>query len=203
MKLLVATQNPGKLREYRRLLAALDITIASLSELNPGTMDVEETGSTFAENAILKAKAYARVAGMLTLADDSGLMVDALDGAPGIHSARYGGTLLDHAGKRRKLLAALDGIEDERRGATFVCVIAIAEPQKPEVMLVNGECRGRIMMREYDAGNGFGYDPIFRPDGFEHTFGQMTAKMKNGLSHRSIATTKAVQILQTMREFEL
>lgn len=198
MKILIATQNQGKIKEYRRLFADANIDFVGLADVGLADMDVEETGTTFEENAALKANSYANQAKLWTLADDSGLMVDALDGAPGVYSARYGGVDLDHAGKRAKMLAELSHIPDEERGAKFVCVIAIAKPDNDNVTLVRGECLGTITQQEHDEGNGFGYDPIFKPNGYDKTFGQMPAEMKNGLSHRAIAAEKALPILQQM-----
>ena len=198
MNILIATQNPGKIREYRRLFADVEINFVGLADVGLGDMDVEETGTTFEENATIKAQAYANESGLWVLADDSGLMVDALNGAPGVYSARYGGADLNHAGKRQKMLNALADVQDEKRGAQFVCVIALAKPNEQDVVLVRGECPGTITHHEYDEGNGFGYDPIFKPDGYDRTFGQMPAVMKNGLSHRAIAAEKALPILQSM-----
>ena len=198
MKILIATQNQGKIKEYRRLFADTGIDFVGLADVGLGDMDVDETGTSFEENAKLKANSYANEAQLWTMADDSGLMVDALDGAPGVYSARYGGADLDHAGKRQKMLAEIANVPDDKRGAKFVCVIAIAKPDNGDVTLVRGECLGTIADQEYDEGNGFGYDPIFKPNGYDKTFGQMPAEMKNGLSHRAIAAEKALPILQQM-----
>ncbi len=203
MKILIATQNQHKLKEYRRLFADADIEFVGLGDVGLGDMDVEETGTTFEENATLKVKSYADRANLWTMADDSGLMVDAMDGAPGIYSARYGGADLDHAGKRKKMLGELLDVPDKDRGAKFVCVIAIAKPNEDDVTLIRGECLGIITHEEYDEGNGFGYDPIFKPNGYDKTFGQMPAEVKNGLSHRAIAAEKALPILQKMLEDSL
>jgi XTP/dITP diphosphohydrolase len=198
MKILIATQNKGKIKEYRRLFADTDIEFVGLADVGLGELDVEETGTTFEENAILKANTYAKHAELWTLADDSGLMVDALGGAPGVYSARYGGADLDHAGKRAKMLSEIADVPIDERGAKFVCVIAIAKPDEGNTTLVRGECLGTITHQEYDEGNGFGYDPIFKPNGYDKTFGQIPSEMKNGLSHRAIAAEKALPILQHM-----
>jgi len=200
MNILVATQNKGKIREYQRLFADVDINFVGLADIGLDDMDVEENGTSFEENATIKARAYANASNHWTLADDSGLMVDALNGAPGIYSARYGGVDLDHAGKRRKMLDELANVPEENRTAQFVCVIALAKPDTDEVTLVRGECPGTITHQEFDEGNGFGYDPIFKPDGYDKTFGQMPAHMKNGLSHRAIAAEKALPVLRKMLE---
>lgn len=203
MKILIATQNQHKLKEYRRLFADADIEFVGLDAIGLGDMDVDETGTTFEENATLKVKTYADRAGLWTMADDSGLCVDAMDGRPGIYSARYGGADLDHAGKRKKMLGELADVPDDKRGAKFVCVIAIAKPNAEDVTLIRGECLGTITHEEYNEGNGFGYDPIFKPNGHDKTFGQMPAEMKNGLSHRAIAAENALPILQKMLEDSL
>ncbi len=196
MKILLATQNQHKLQEYRRLFADVDIEFIGLADVGLGDMEVDETGTTFEANAELKARAYADASGLWTMADDSGLMVDALGGAPGIYSARYGGANLDHAGKRQKMLGELASVPVEKRGAQFICVIAIVKPNDDTIKMVRGECVGIITTEEYDEGNGFGYDPIFKPNGYDRTFGQMPAKVKNGLSHRAIAAEKALPILK-------
>jgi non-canonical purine NTP pyrophosphatase (RdgB/HAM1 family) len=203
MKILIATQNKGKIKEYRRLFADTCIEFVGLADVGLADMEVDETGTTFEENAVLKTKSYAQVAQLWTMADDSGLMVDALGGAPGVYSARYGGADLDHAGKRAKMLGEIADVSDEERGAKFVCVIGIAKPNEDEVTLVRGECLGTITRQEYDEGNGFGYDPIFKPNGHDKTFGQMPSDMKNGLSHRAIAAEKALPILKTMLQDRL
>lgn len=200
MNILVATQNKGKIREYQRLFADVDINFIGLADIGLGDMDVEENGTTFEENATIKARAYANASNHWTLADDSGLMVDALNGAPGIYSKRYGGDDMKPPQQRIKMLGELADIPDEKRGAKFVCVIALAKPHTNDVMLVRGECPGSITHQEFDEGNGFGYDPIFKPNGYDKTFGQMPAHMKNGLSHRAIAAEKALPILRKMLE---
>lgn len=198
MKILIATNNAHKVREYRRLFKDVDIDFVGFDDLGLDAIEVDETGSTFEENAGIKARAYASYANMCAMADDSGLMVDAMNGAPGVYSARYGGAQLDHAGKRAKMLTELADVPESQRGAKFVCVIAIAMPDSDSLTLVRGECSGKIADQEYDEGNGFGYDPIFIPNGYQKTFGQMPAETKNGLSHRAIAAEKALPILRQM-----
>lgn len=195
MNLLIATGNAGKLQEYQRLFSVLDTGLLSLADVKLDDMGVEETGASFEENAALKATAFAQVSGHCTVADDSGLMVDALDGAPGIYSARYGGAQLDSAGRRRKLLEALADIAEPKRQARFVCVIAIVDPRAEQTVLVRGQCAGKIAARDHGAGHGFGYDPIFIPDGYHLTFAQLRPELKDGLSHRARAAEKALPIL--------
>lgn len=195
MNFLIATGNTGKLQEYQRMFAVLDAGLLSLTDLNLGGIELEETGKTFEENASLKANSFAQLSRHCTVADDSGLTVDALGGAPGIYSARYGGAQLDSAGRRGKLLAALEGVDENDRGARFVCAIAIVDPRIQETILVRGECRGRIAYRDHDDGRGFGYDAVFIPDGYQLTFAQMRPELKDGLSHRARAAEKALPIL--------
>lgn len=196
MNILIATGNTGKLQEYQRLFAVLDAELLSLSDVDLGDHELEETGDSFAENAALKANTIARLSNHCTVADDSGLTVDALDGAPGIYSARYGGEQLDSAGRRAKLLTALEGIAGADRRACFVCVVAIADPLFGETILIRGECPGRIASRDHDDGCGFGYDAVFIPDGYHLTFAQMRPELKDGLSHRARAAQKALPVLQ-------
>ena len=195
MTLLIGTHNPGKLKEYRRLLPGLDIPIIGGTDLEMRLPDVEETGTTFEENAILKAKSYANLSTLITLADDSGLCVNALDGRPGLYSARYGTPDLDDAGRRAHLLEEMKDVPDEERQAYFICVIAVYDPTHEKVLTVEGRCHGQILHEDRDNGFGFGYDPVFMPDGYELSFGQMQPEMKNGLSHRAIAAEKLAELL--------
>ena len=195
MNFLIATGNAGKLREYQRMFSVLDAGLLSLADLDLGELEVKETGKSFEENAALKAQTFARLSDHCAVADDSGLAVEALGGAPGIYSARYGGEELDSAGRRRVLLEALEDIPEQDRSARFVCVIAIADPRNQETILVRGECAGKIAARDYDDGQGFGYDPVFIPDGYHLSFAQMRPELKDGLSHRARAAQKALPIL--------
>lgn len=193
VELLVATHNPGKLREYQALLP--EYTVIGLNDLGLGTFEVQETAETFAENAALKAVQYARASGRITLSDDSGLCVDMLDGAPGVHSARYGGDDLDDAGRRAYLLAQMQHIPEGQRTARFVCVIALHDPRTGQTYAVEGTCEGHILTEERGSG-GFGYDPLFVPDGHEHTFAEMPAAQKDAISHRGQAVQKLRPLLQ-------
>jgi XTP/dITP diphosphohydrolase len=190
MEILIATTNKGKHREYATLFAGLPVTLLTLDDVGLGTLDVEETGDTFHENAAIKARAYAKASGKHALADDSGLCVDALGGAPGVQSARYGGPGLDDAGRRQKLLAALKDTPDNARGAFFTCVIALADPQTDECIYAGGRCTGRIIREQRDDGHGFGYDPIFVPQGYDRTFAQIPKAEKNKISHRGVAAQR-------------
>ena len=195
-ELLIATGNAGKLREIRSLLGDLPLTLLSLADL-PGIEEVPETGSTFAENAALKALGYARQSGVLTLADDSGLEVDALAGAPGVRSARYLGVNVSYADRISALLAAVKDVDKEGRSARFVCALVIALPNQEIVYSTQATCEGRIAAAPRGSG-GFGYDPVFVPHGFTQTFGELSADIKNGISHRGRALVKARQFIASL-----
>jgi XTP/dITP diphosphohydrolase len=196
--LLIATNNPGKVREYRELLADLpvEITFPSQEGLD---LDVEETGSTFEENACLKALAFARATGLLTLADDSGLEVNALGGAPGVHSARYAGPGASDVDRYEKLLRALADVPREKRSARFRCVVALARPSGM-IDSVDGTCEGEIGYAPRGE-HGFGYDPVFLVEGYGgQTLAEIDPEEKNRISHRARAVRAAhpllVQLLQ-------
>ena len=190
MELLIATQNQGKVREYQRLLDGIGFEVIGLADIGLGSMDVEETGTTFAENATLKAKAYAEASGKLALADDSGLVVDALDGAPGVYSARYGKPEFDDAGRRAFLLENMRDVPDSERTAHFTCVIAVCDPRTDTLYTVEGHCNGRILQAERDGGKGFGYDALFQPEGYTQSFAELAPEEKNRISHRGQAVAK-------------
>jgi XTP/dITP diphosphohydrolase len=199
MEILVATQNVGKMAEYQDLLGGLPVTLLSLADIDLGEMDVAETGHSFEENAMLKARAYADASQRPTLADDSGLCVDALDGGPGIYSARYAGPGASDADRRQKLLDALQAVPDEQRTARFECVIVLIMPHdRPAPVVVRGVVEGRIAHQASDGPHGFGYDPIFIPVGHTVTFADMPAETKHDLSHRGRAVQKLKAILKTL-----
>lgn len=183
--LLIATGNAGKLREFIWLLRKLPLRLRSLREF-PHIAEVAETGATFAENAALKAQSYCAQTGLWTLADDSGLEVDALGGAPGLYSARYAGAEATDAMRRARLLAELAQTGDAERLARFVCVIALASAATDAPVLFSGVCTGRIAPVERGR-HGFGYDPLFVPDGYEQTFGELTDDIKQNISARARA----------------
>lgn len=191
-RIVLGTHNAHKLFEISQILRGLPVEILTLNDF-PGLPEAEETGQTFAENALLKARSAFAHTGLFALADDSGLEVDALDGAPGIYSARYAGAEKDYAANNRKLLEALKNVPDERRGAQFRCAAAIVGPGAEET--AEGIVRGRII-REPRGGKGFGYDPLFAPEGYAHTFGELGEEIKNRISHRARAFRKARQILE-------
>ena len=182
MRFVLATHNPGKLREMGEILKDFGIEVVSPRDLGI-TVDVEETGTTFAENAMLKAKAICQAAGLPAIADDSGLCVDALNGAPGVYSARYGGEGLDDKGRYLLLLSSLRGAPT--RAAHFACAVACAFPNG-DTLTAEGRCDGSIAYAPLGDG-GFGYDPVFLLPGTGKTFGQLTQEEKSAVSHRGRA----------------
>lgn len=183
-EIVIASKNLGKIAEFKRILGEVGISIVTDIEFP----DVDETGSTFEENALLKAHAVSRHTKLPALADDSGLSVDALNGAPGIFSARWSGVHGDDGANIKRLLEDLNGVALENRGAKFVAVLALVRPDGEE-LLIRGELRGKIRNQPVGA-NGFGYDPIFEPENSNRTLGEMSAAEKDAISHRSKALTE-------------
>ena len=185
-RLVLATANPGKLAELNRILTDghAGVALAGLAQF-PGAPDVAETGATFAENALLKARALAAFTGLAAVADDSGICCDALNGMPGVLSARWSGRHGDDARNLRLLLDQLSDVPDERRRAHFACAAALVLPSGHE-HVTEGVLRGRII-REPRGTNGFGYDPVFLPDGYDQTTAEMAAARKDAISHRGRA----------------
>ncbi len=196
-ELLLATNNKGKIREYRSLLRGIPFKIVAPAELGIST-EVEEGGGSFEENATLKAIALAKASGRLSLADDSGLEVDALGGEPGPLSARYAGVNATDAARVNFLLAKLKDSPTKKRTARFRCVIAIAAPDG-KVELFSGECRG-VINDTPRGSNGFGYDPIFFIPELGKTMAELTLEEKNKISHRARAAEKARDKLMKWRE---
>ena len=194
-KLLVATRNAGKMNEYRELLQGLPVEL-TWPEAEGITLEPEEAGATFAENAILKARAYAAASGLLTWADDSGLEVDALGGEPGVRSSRYAGPGASDADRYRLLLRKMAGVPWERRTARFRCVIAIADPAGA-LHTAEGTCEGIIAFAPRGA-NGFGYDPVFYLPDRDCTMAELSPAEKNQISHRARAARAARRILEEM-----
>jgi XTP/dITP diphosphohydrolase len=205
-RLLVATLNPGKLREFKEALAPHGIEVVGLEAIEerswaargfpclgaPGAREpVEETGATFEENARIKAEAHSRGTGLAVLADDSGLEVDALQGEPGVRSARYGGANLDDAGRCALVLEQLRDVPSAMRRARFRCVLAIARAGKT-IALFEGAVEGRILDRPRGE-NGFGYDPIFFHERARRTFAELTRAEKEALSHRGEAIRRLIE----------
>jgi XTP/dITP diphosphohydrolase len=198
MDLLIGTGNAGKLVEFQELLVGVDVRLLTLKDVGLGDMEVAEDATTLEDNAELKVKAYSQASGIVTVADDTGLYVDALDGAPGIYPARYGGPGLTPQQRRQKLLRDLQGVPPEKRTARFACVIAVANPRTGELTHVRGVCEGRIALEEDLGVNGFGYDPVFIPQGYTAAFSRLSAEEKNRISHRGLAAVQIIPILQRM-----
>jgi len=186
-KLILATRNKGKLKEIQVLLSDLDIDIMSLDEAENAPHVVED-GKTFMENAFKKAKVIAEATGIMALADDSGLEVDALDGAPGVYSARYSGENASDASNNEKLLAGLKGVSSGKRGAHFSCVIIVYHPSGQWIS-TEARCEGEITMNP-SGDQGFGYDPVFYIRSIKRTMAQLSPEEKNSLSHRGKALRK-------------
>ena len=191
--LLLATSNPHKLEEFRVIFADLPLRLFSLSDLQLD-IEVDETGTTFAENAELKARTYAQASGMLTLADDSGLEIDALTGAPGVQSARYLGRETSYEERFRRILQQLKGLPIEQRTARFRCAIALADPSG-NTRIVEGIIEG-VIADSPRGKNGFGYDPIFYLPELGKTFAELAPEHKNRISHRARAAQAARELLE-------
>lgn len=194
--LLLATRNPGKVREITSILEDSGWSFSSAQE-NVGTPD--ENGKTFTDNAIAKARFYASAAGLWALADDSGLEVDALGGAPGVYSARYAGENASDADRRELLLSELAKVSAPERRARFVCVVAIANADGAVLNVSEGICVGTLTFAPRGNG-GFGYDPLFVPDGYDQTFAELPENVKNRISHRARALLKTRQFLTSAKD---
>src|SRR5262245_9111759 len=197
--LLIATSNRGKVAEITSLLKGLDCRVIGLEDLPQVPPPVEETGTTFIANALIKADYYHSIAGLLTLADDSGLEVDALDGRPGVYSARYGGEGLSDADRIALLLEELKDAQEEKRTARFACAIALvgAMDGRPVRRIFEGRCEGRIAFAPR-GGGGFGYDPIFIDAELGRTFAELSSQEKSSRSHRGKALRAAIEYLETL-----
>ncbi len=193
-KILIATNNPGKVIELRGFLSGMHFDLLNLDDF-PGVSEVAETGMTFGENARLKASGYALETGLYALADDSGLEVAALGGRPGIFSARYGGEDTSYGEKMALLLAEINETGSADRSARFVCSIAVADPAGAILSVTEGVCGGRIALHPCGLG-GFGYDPLFIPDGFDQTFGELPDAVKQKISHRRRAFEQIIPFLR-------
>ena len=192
-KLLIATTNKKKLTELETLLTGLNFELHLLSEF-PKVREVPEDAKTFAGNATLKATGYARQTGLLTLGEDSGLCVDALEGAPGVYSARFAGPAKSDAENNAKLLRLLEKVPDNCRNAHFASAVCVAEPDRV-IGVAEGQVHGFIA-HEVRGKNGFGYDPVFFYPAFKKTFGEVASEQKHTVSHRAQALAKARQILE-------
>lgn len=194
---VLASGNRGKLAEFGAMLAALDLDV--LPQARFGVTDAEETGLTFIENALIKARHAARATGLAALADDSGLCVDALAGAPGLYSARYAGRHGDDAANNARLLAELASMPDDRRGAYFYCcLVLLRHAEDPSPLIAEGRWYGRVLRAPRGAG-GFGYDPLFLPEGLTVSAAQLDDASKNRQSHRGLALQALLQRLRDER----
>ncbi|MDH3200576.1 MAG: XTP/dITP diphosphatase [Myxococcales bacterium] len=199
MRIILATSNAGKLAEYERLLAGVpDVELESLESL-AGLVHVVEDGDTFHANALKKARAVAAVTGVPSMADDSGLEVDALGGRPGVHSARYAGTDATAAQNNEKLLQELSGVRGDERTARFRCAIVLVDGKGRELLVAEGACEGRIAASPRGT-HGFGYDPLFIAHGHQQTMAELLPEKKNQISHRAKAATKLVAGLRELQK---
>lgn len=194
--LVIATRNRNKIKEIKDLLMDMPVNVMGLEDGNWQIPQIVEDGKTFKENATKKAKTIADLTGKITLADDSGLEVDALEGQPGVYSARFAGEDATDRENNLKLLQLIKDIPSDRRGAQFRCVIAVASPNG-RIEVVEGVCRGGIGFIE-KGGQGFGYDPIFIPVGYNKTFAELSMSAKNKISHRGRALEKAKLVLERL-----
>ncbi len=194
-EILIATKNVGKVKELREFLSDLNIGLKDLTEF-ANSEEVAETGETFLDNAVLKAKGYSTAAKMWSIADDSGLEVEALGGAPGVLSARYAGVSATDDQRINKLLRELENTDNKRRQARFVCAMAVSDENGVVKFTTEGICNGRIAVKSQGT-KGFGYDPVFIPEGFDTTFGQLADKIKQNLSHRAKAIREIIGFLSS------
>lgn len=193
MIVVAATQNRHKIEEIEAITGSYGFHILSRQEAGVPDFEIEEDGDTFEANSLKKALEIHRVCGQITIADDSGLMVDYLDGMPGVLSARFAGEDGNDQKNNEKLLSMLAGTSKEERNAKFVSVITMVFSED-KILVARGECKGHILY-EGKGQNGFGYDPLFVPDGYEESFGQISAEVKNQISHRSRALAVLKELL--------
>ncbi|HAH85775.1 MAG TPA: non-canonical purine NTP pyrophosphatase [Armatimonadetes bacterium] len=199
MKVVLATNNPGKVREIREILAPRGIEVVSLSEY-PGLAEIKEGGDTFKDNAAIKALAACEHTNLVALADDSGLEVDCLDGAPGVYSSRFAGEEKDDAANNRRLLELLASVPEKERTARFRCVVAIVD-REGWIYNAEGTCEGIIAMEPRGEG-GFGYDPLFYLPEYGKTFAELEPEIKNKISHRARALAGALDILSELERMK-
>ena len=193
-KIVAATGNKHKIVEIERITKQFGLDVITKAEAGVPDLDVEENGTTFEENSKIKAEAIMLATGMPAIADDSGIEVDALDGAPGVYSARFSGEDATDESNNDKLLELMKDVPDDKRGARFVSVITLCYPDG-RTLVARGECPGAINRAPLGT-NGFGYDPLFVPDGFDRTYAQITAEEKNDISHRAHALRKLKKLLE-------
>ncbi|MED4203149.1 XTP/dITP diphosphatase [Neobacillus mesonae] len=196
-EVIIATKNPGKAREFEHIFSPRGIAVKTLLDF-PEFPEVEETGTTFEENAILKAEAVSQALNKMVIGDDSGLMIDALEGRPGIYSARYAGEPKNDENNIDKVLSELTGVPAEKRTARFYCALAVAVPGQ-ETFTVSGTCEGRIL-EERRGTNGFGYDPVFFVPEKGVAMAELSSDEKNKISHRANALMKLDEMLDSLLE---
>lgn len=193
-KIIAASSNAHKIKEIQAIMSKFGMEVVSRKDAGVADFEIEEDGETFEENSYKKALEIMKASGQITVADDSGLMVDYIGGAPGVYSARFAGEQCDDAKNNEKLLKLLAEVPDKERTAKFVSVITLIFPDG-ETLVARGECPGRII--HTPAGeNGFGYDPLFVPDGYNKTFAQLSEEEKNSISHRAKALEKLEKLLE-------
>lgn len=197
-RIIAASGNKDKIKEIEAITKRFGMEVVSMKDAGVPVEDIEETGSTFEENSFIKAKAIWDITGEATIADDSGLEVEYLDGAPGIYSARFAGEECDYSNNNEKLLMLMEGVPTEARKARFVTVITMIF-EDGEVLVARGECHGRISEELHGEG-GFGYDPVFIPEGYEETFAQLGTDVKNRIGHRAHALEKLTEMLAACGE---
>ncbi|MDL4841704.1 XTP/dITP diphosphatase [Aquibacillus rhizosphaerae] len=195
-KLIIATKNKGKMKDFKQLFSKYGVEVYSLLDLDQTIPDIEETGTTFEENAAIKAETIAKQFQIPVLADDSGLEVEALNGEPGVYSARYAGEAKSDSDNLHKVLEKLKNVTIAEREARFVCVLAVAQPNK-HTIYKRGVCEGSIALEPVGE-NGFGYDPIFYPKGYQITMAQLTSEEKNQISHRGNAIIQLEEWLKAL-----
>ncbi len=195
-EIVIASKNLGKIREFKSILEPLGFTVYSISDF-PEIDEIEETGTSFKENALIKARTVAEKTGLISLADDSGLEVEALDGKPGIYSARFAGENASDQDNNQKLLLELKNIKKEARKAKYVSALALFNPEKMEAEIVEGTCDG-IILEEYRGDGGFGYDPLFYLESLDKTFAEIPIEIKNRISHRGKALESLKKVLTNL-----
>lgn len=196
-EILIATKNKGKVKEFKALFNKFNVKVQSLHDFGDHFPEIEETGKTFKENAQLKAEEIAKLLNQAVIADDSGLVIDSLDGRPGVYSARYAGERATDEENNEKVLQELAGIFEDKRTARFVCVLALATPGE-ETVFTQGTCEGTIATSPAGE-NGFGYDPIFIPDGYKITLAQLENEEKNRISHRFYALKSLEDVIMNIK----
>lgn len=202
-RIIAASQNKDKIKEIEAIMKKFNMSVVSRDDAGVPKVEIEEDGDTFEENSYKKAYEVMKLCGEMTIADDSGLMVDYIDGAPGVYSARFSGENATYDSNNEKLLGLLEGVPYEKRTAKFVTVITLVTPDG-DTIVARGECPGHIaeQKRVGDDGFGFGYDPVFIPEGFDKTFAELGADVKNRVGHRAKALVELERLITCYQEKE-